>query len=90
MLIFFLCLAPGAHSKIFKGGRVQFFKKQPDSILVNLFQPLMKMHGVIVKQGFAVVVAFCYICLFKNPVLTILKVNGGEDCGERTSYLYRG
>ena len=32
------------------------------------------MHGIIVKQGFAVIVAFSYnICLFKNPVITILK-----------------
>ena len=41
----------------------------------------MKMHGIIVKQGFAVIVAFCYsICLFKNRVITILKVVGCEDC----------
>ena len=39
------------------------------------------MHAIIVKQGFAVIVAFCYnICLFKNPVTTILKVVGFEDC----------
>ena len=48
----------------------------------------MKMHGIIVKQGFVVVVAFCYICLFKNPVITILYVRGGEDSGKRTSYHY--
>ena len=41
----------------------------------------MKMHGIIVKQVFAVIVAFCYnICLFKNPAITILKVVGCEDC----------
>ena len=40
----------------------------------------MKMHGIIIKQGFVVIVAFCYnICLFKNPVITILKVVGGEE-----------
>ena len=39
------------------------------------------MHGVVVKQGFAVMVAFCYnICLFKKPVITILKVVGREAC----------
>ena len=41
----------------------------------------MKMRNIIVKQGFTVIVAFCYnICLFKNPVITILKVVGCEDC----------
>ena len=41
----------------------------------------MKVHGVTVKQDFAVIVEFCYnICLFKNPVITILKVVGCEDC----------
>ena len=39
------------------------------------------MHGIIVKQGFAEIVAFCYnICLLKNPAITILKVVGCEDC----------
>ena len=42
----------------------------------------MKMHGIIVKQDFAVVVAFYYICSFKNPVITISKVVGCEDCVE--------
>ena len=43
--------------------------------MINLFQPLMKMHAIIVKQGFAVKAAFCYnICLLKNPVLMILIV----------------
>ena len=40
----------------------------------------MKMHSIIVKQGFAVIVAFYYISLFKNPAITILKVVGREDC----------
>ena len=43
----------------------------------------MKMHALyyIVKEGFAVIVAFCYdICVFKNPVIMILKVVGCEDC----------
>ena len=38
------------------------------------------MHGITVKQGFAVIVAFCYICLFKNPVKLVLKVIGCKDC----------
>ena len=39
------------------------------------------MHSIIVKQGFAVIVAFCHnICLFKNPVIMILKVVVCEDC----------
>ena len=43
----------------------------------------MKMHAIIVKQGFAVIVAFCYnICLFRSPVTTILKIVGCEDCVE--------
>ena len=40
----------------------------------------MKMNAILVKQGFAVIVALCYICLFRNPVTTILKVVGCEDC----------
>ena len=37
------------------------------------------MRTIIAKQDFAVIVAFCYnICLFRNPVLTILKVVGCE------------
>ena len=37
------------------------------------------MHAIIAKQGFAVIVVFCYtICLFRSPVLTILKVVGCE------------
>ena len=39
------------------------------------------MHDLIVKQGLAVIVAFCYsICLFKNPAITISKVVGCEGC----------
>ena len=39
------------------------------------------MHAIIVKQGFAVIVAFCYnTCLFRNPVITTLKVVGCDDC----------
>ena len=42
----------------------------------------MKMHAIVDKQGFAVIVAFCYnICLFKNLVIPILKIAGCEDCG---------
>ena len=56
----------GAPRNFYRGG-VQFFKKQPNPILVNLFQPLMKMNDIVVKQGFAVLVGFCYnICLFKS------------------------
>ena len=41
----------------------------------------MKMLAIIIKEGFAVIVALCYnICLFKNPVITILKIVGCEDC----------
>ena len=41
----------------------------------------MKMHAIIVKQGFAGIVVFCYnICLFRNPVIAISKVVGCEDC----------
>ena len=35
--------ALGVHPEIFKGERVQFFKKQPDLFSVNLFQPSMKI-----------------------------------------------
>ena len=38
------------------------------------------MHAKIVKQGFVVIVSLCYICLFRTPVITILKVVGCEDC----------
>ena len=73
-----------------KGG-VQLFKKQPDPILVYLFQPLMKMYDIIVKQSFAVIVGFCYnICLFKNPVTTILKVVGYEHWGRKTVSYHNG
>ena len=73
-------IGPGAHSEIFKAGVSVFHK---------LFQPLMKMHAIIVKQGLAVIVAFCYnICLFRNPVITILKVVGCEDC-VRENKLFR-
>ena len=42
----------------------------------------MRMHAIKVKQDFAVpvIVAFSYIWLFRNPVITILKVVGCEDC----------
>ena len=41
----------------------------------------MKMHAIIIKQGFVIIVAFCYnICLFRSPVITILKLAGCEDC----------
>ena len=53
----------------------------------------MKMHPIIFKQGFAMIVAFCYnICLlFKNPVTAILKVVGYEDCvQENVSYNFGG
>ena len=71
---------PGAHPEIFKGG-VNFSKTSPNPIVVNLYQPLMKMHPIIVKQSFAVIVAFCYnICLFRSHVITILKVVDSEDC----------
>ena len=40
----------------------------------------MKMHAMIVKEDFAVMVAFCNISLFKNPVITIFKVVGCEEC----------
>ena len=47
----------------------------------------MKMLAIIVKQGFAVIVAFYYnFCLFKNPAITILKVVRCEDC-ERANKL---
>ena len=70
----------GRTQKFLKEG-VQFFKKQPDPLVVNLFQPLMKMHSIIVQQGIAIIVVFCYnICLLKNPVITISKVVGWEDC----------
>ena len=41
----------------------------------------MKMHGITVKQSFAIIVAFYHnICLFKTPVITILRVVVFEDC----------
>ena len=40
----------------------------------------MKINAIIVKPGFTVIVAFCYICLFRTPAITILKVDGCEDC----------
>ena len=41
----------------------------------------MVVNLVIGKQGFAVIVALCFnICVFKNLVITILKVDGCEDC----------
>ena len=40
----------------------------------------MKMHAILVKHGFGVIVAFCYnICLLRNPVVTVLKAIGFED-----------
>ena len=50
----------------------------------------MKMDTIIVKQGFAVIVAFCYICLFRNPVITILKVAGCEDRERENKLSLRG
>ena len=47
----------------------------------------MKMHAIIDKQGFAVIIVFCYICLFGNPVITILKVVGCEDCVQEKSII---
>ena len=74
---------PGAHSEILKGG-VNFPKKQPDPILVNLLQPLMKMHGIIVHTGFrgnsGILLQLGY---FENHVITILKVVGCEDCEQK-------
>ena len=49
----------------------------------------MKMHAVIFKQGLAVRVVFCYICLFRNPVITTLKVVAKIVC-KRKSYPYGG
>ena len=47
------------------------------------------MHATIAKQGFAVIVAFCYnICLFRTPVLTILKVVGCECARENALPLW--
>ena len=72
---------PGAHPEIFKRGGFYFQKTNLNPIVVSLFQPLMKTHAMIVKHGFAVIVAFCYnISLLRNPVITILKVVGCEDC----------
>ena len=59
------------HPEIFKGG-VKFFKKKlvPNCSWFSYSQ-----------KGFAVLVAFCYnICVFKKPVITILKVVGCEKC----------
>ena len=72
---------PGDHPEIFKGGGFNFSKTNQYPIMVYLFQPLMKMYAVIVKEGFAVIVAFYYsICLFRTPVITTLNVIGCEDC----------
>ena len=67
---------PGAHPEISKrGGGVNLSNPNQNPIVVNLFQPLMKMYPIIVKQGIEVIVAFCYnICLFRNTVITNLKV----------------
>ena len=79
----------GAHSQTFIGGGAIFQK--PTRLNFSLFISTINENAcIIVKQGFAVVVAFCYICLFKNPAITILKVGGGSDCGEKTSYHYGG
>ena len=44
----------------------------------------MKTHGIIVKKGFAVIVAFCYnICLFRNPEIMILKVVACQECVQK-------
>ena len=54
----------------------------------------MKVHGIIyavVKQDFAVIVAFYYnIWLFKNSVITILKVVGCGDCVGKNKLPLRG
>ena len=42
------------------------------------------MRDCIVKQGLAVIVAFCCnICLLKNPAITILKVVDCEGCVQK-------
>ena len=52
---------------------------------------IVKLHAVIVKQGFAVMVVFCYnICLFRNPVIMILKVVGCEDYVRENKSPYEG
>ena len=48
------------------------------------------MHNIIVKQGFAVIVAFSYICLFKNPVLWFWKLLVVKIVCKKTSYHYGG
>ena len=48
------------------------------------------MLGIIVKMGFAIIMAFCQICLFKNSVITILKVAGCEDCVRENKFPLRG
>ena len=81
----------GTLLEIFEKGDFNFSKTNPSPIVANLFQPLMKMHAIIVKQGFAVIVAFCYnICVFKNLVTMILKVMVLKIVCERTSYHYWG
>ena len=59
----------GAHKEIFEGG-LNFLKSNPYLIAVNL---------VIVKEGFAVIVASLQDLLIQNLVITILKIVGCED-----------
>ena len=71
----------GTLPEIFEKGDFNFSKTNPSPIVANLFQPLMKMHAIIVKQGFAVIVAFCYnICVFKNLCNNDFESYGFEDC----------
>ena len=74
-------LQVGAHPEIFKVGCLNFSKSHQHSIVINL---------VIVKQGFAVIVAFCYIRLFKNLATKISKIVGCEDCVQKKSFCYWG
>ena len=50
----------------FLRGRFNFSKSNQYPIAANLFQPLVKMHAIIVKQGFAVTVAFRYNIVYSE------------------------
>ena len=78
----------GAHPENFKEeGGFNFSKTKPNPIVVDLFQPLKKMHATIVKPEMkfcSLIVAFCYNIWFVYSetlyITAILKVVGCEDC----------
>ena len=69
----------GALKKFLKRG-FQFFKKQPIPNGSKIISNINENARYYSQTGFHGNSGFCYICLLRNFVITILKVVGCEDC----------